>query len=209
MKKIQVLFINGGMTFSSYENYLEYLKNKKISIDKKVKWNEDYLENSLGENFQVIKPRMPLQDNAKYKEWKIYFEKYFENLENDIILVGFSLGGTFLIKYLSENDFPKKISAIYLVAPPFDNSLEGEELVGGFELGEDLSKIMKTCKNVNLLFSKNDDCIPISYAEKYREKLPNATIITYGNKKGHFNVPEFPELIEMIKKDAGNSIRNP
>jgi len=160
------------------------------------------LDNSLEENFQIIKPRMPLQENAKYEEWKIHFERYFDQLEENIILIGSSLGGIFLAKYLSENKFPKKILAVYLVAPPFDNSLEGEELVGGFELGEDLSLIMKNCKNVNLLFSKDDTSVPIIHAEKYKEKLSNAKIIIYENKNGHFKVSEFPEIVEMIKEDT-------
>ena len=145
---------------------------------------------------------MPLQDNAKYEEWKIYFERFFEQLEDNIILIGSSLGGIFLAKYLSENKFPKKILSVYLVAPPFDNSVIGEELVGGFELGEDLSKIIENCSNVKLIFSKDDDYVPVSHAEKYRNKLPDAKIIVYDNKNGHFKIPEFPEIVEMIKKDV-------
>jgi hypothetical protein len=177
------------------------LKNRDVTIERKIKWDDDYLRNSLGESFHIIKPRMPLQDNAKYEEWKTHFERYMEQLEDNIILVGHSLGAIFLAKYLSENKFPKKILSVYLIAPPFDNTIIGEDLVGGFELSEDLSMIMENCKNVNLLFSKDDDCIPISHAEKYRERLPNAKIKIYENKNGHFRIKEFPEIVEMIKED--------
>ena len=200
--KTQIFFVHGGMTFKNQEDYLDFLKNRKISIEEKIRWSKNYLKNSLGEKFQIIKPRMPLQDNAKYEEWKIYFERHFEQLENNIILIGESLGGIFLAKYLSENKFPKKIKSVYLVAPPFDGDLVGEDLVGGFELGEDLSIIMENCKNINLLFSKDDDCVPISHAEKYKEKLLNANIIIYDSKNGHFGISEFPEIIKMIKKDS-------
>lgn len=206
MKKIQVFVVHGGMTFRSQEDYLNFLKKRDITIERKIKWDEDYLRNSLGENFHVIRPRMPLQDNAKYEEWKIYFERFFEQLKNNIILIGHSLGAIFLAKYLSENKFPKKILSVYLIAPPFDDELPEDDLVGGFELGEDLSMIMENCKNVNLLFSKNDNCVPVSHAEKYREKLPNAKFVIYESKNGHFQLSEFPEIVEMIKKDAGNLI---
>lgn len=201
MKKTQVFVVHGGMTFKNQENYLNFLKNRDVTIERKIKWDDDYLRNSLGESFHIIKPRMPLQDNAKYEEWKTHFERYMEQLEDNIILVGHSLGAIFLAKYLSENKFPKKILSVYLIAPPFDNTIIGEDLVGGFELSEDLSKIMENCKNVNLLFSKDDDCIPISHAEKYKEKLPNANIIIYESKNGHFRIKEFPEIVEMIKED--------
>ncbi len=162
---------------------------------------DQFLTESLKDSCHIIRPRMPLQDNAKYEEWKIHFERYFDQLTDNIILVGSSLGAIFLAKYLSENLFPKKILSVYLVGPPFDNSLIGEDLVGGFELKDDLSMIMKNCKNVNLLFSKDDDCVPISHAEKYKEKLLGANIVMYESKNGHFYIPEFPEIIEMIKDD--------
>ncbi len=199
--KHQIFIVHGGMTFKNQEDYLYFLKNRDVSIENKIRWSEDYLKEALKDNFQIIKPRMPLQDNAKYEDWKIYFERFIDQLEDNIILIGSSLGGIFLAKYLSENKFPKKILSVYLVAPPFDNSLEGEDLVGGFELKDDLSKIMENCSNVYLLFSKDDDCVPISHAEKFRDKLSEAKIIIYESKNGHFNILEFPEIVEMIKGD--------
>ncbi|MFH1607722.1 MAG: hypothetical protein ABIA78_01165 [archaeon] len=61
--------------------------------------------------------------------------------------------------------------------------------------------IEKNCQNINLLFSKDDDCVPVSHAEKFREKLKNSKIIIYESKEGHFKISEFPEIIEIIKKD--------
>jgi predicted alpha/beta hydrolase family esterase len=142
---------------------------------------------------------MPLKENAKYKHWKIYFERYFPYLKNNIILIGNSLGGIFLAKYLSEHKFPKKILAIYLVCPPFDNTLSSEDLAGGFTIKSNLSLIEKNCKNIYLMFSEDDDVVPVSHAEKYRKKLKKAKIFIYKNKNGHFQVAEFPEIIRMIK----------
>lgn len=200
-KKTQILFIHGGTTFKNHDDYIDYLKNRRISIDEKVRWSDDYLKEKLKDSCKIIKPRMPLKDNAKYDEWKIFFERYFDLLDDKIILIGTSLGGIFLAKYLSENILPKNIISTYLVCPPFDNSLEGEDFVGGFELGNDLSLIEKNCKNVTLLFSKNDNCVPISHAKKYEKKLPKAKIVIYENKNGHFQIEEFPEIVEMIQKD--------
>lgn len=134
-QKIQIFYIHGGMTFKNKKDYLHFLKNRKVSVDfQKVKWSGNYLDKKLGSNFQIIRPRMPLQDNAKYGDWAIHFERYFSQLKDNIILIGESLGGIFLAKYLSENKFPKKILATYLVCPPFDNTITGEDLVGGFKL---------------------------------------------------------------------------
>lgn len=199
--KPQILMIHGGMTFKNQKDYLGYLKNKEIKLDKKPRWTEEYIDEELGKQFQIIKPRFPLQDNAKYEDWRIWFERYIPLLNNNVILVGGSLGGIFLAKYLSENKFPKKLLSVYMVCPPFDNTVLGEDLVGGFKLKSDLSLIEKNCKDVTLMFSADDDCVPVSHAEKYRNKLKNSKIIIYKSKNGHFKISKFPEIVKMIKED--------
>jgi len=200
--KTQVFLINGGMTFKSKKDYLHYLKTREISIEEKIRWNGNYLKNNLGNNFIMIKPRMPLQDYAKYSDWKIHFERYFPYLKDNLILIGTSLGGIFVAKYLSENKFPRKILSTYLICPPFDNTVKGEDLVGGFKLKSDLSMIEKNCKKITLMFSKDDRLIPLSHAKKYKKKLKDAKIIIYKSKNGHFQITKFPEIIKMIKDDA-------
>jgi predicted alpha/beta hydrolase family esterase len=202
--KTQIFIINGGMTFKSKKDYINFLKNREISIEKKVYWTDEFLKQSLGQNFDIIKPRMPLQDNAKYNEWKIHFEKYIPYLQDNLILIGQSLGGIFLAKYLSENKFPKKILSTFLIAPPYDNTLPGEDLVGGFTLKSDLSLLEKSSKNLYLMFSKDDETVPISHSKKFQKKLRSANFIIYESKNGHFRIPEFPEIVEIIKKDTDN-----
>jgi len=202
--KPQILMIHGGMTFKNQKDYLSYLKNKEIKLDKKPRWTEEYIDKELGKKFQIIKPRFPLQDNAKYEDWKIWFERYIPLLNNNVILVGGSLGGIFLAKYLSENKFPKKLLSVYMICPPFDNTILGEDLVGGFKLKSDLSLIEKNCKDVTLMFSADDDCVPVSHAEKYRNKLKDSKIIIYKSKNGHFKISKFPEIVKMIKGDIGS-----
>jgi len=200
-KKPQILMIHGGMTFKNEKDYLHWLKTRKVSTVKRPYWEAD-LEEKLGRKFEIIRPRMPLQDNAKYRDWKIAFERYLPLLRNNFILIGSSLGGIFLAKYLSEHKLPKKALSVYLVCAPFDGTLSTEDLVGGFRLKTDLSLIERNCKNLHLLFSKDDDIVPASHAEKYREKLKKAHIVVYKSKKGHFTVPTFPEIIRMIKSET-------
>ena len=44
----QIFFIHGGMTFKSKEDYLDFLKNRPISIDESIKWSDEYLKKKLG-----------------------------------------------------------------------------------------------------------------------------------------------------------------
>ena len=201
-KKIQIFIIHGGMTFKNKKDYLHFLKTREVSIEEKIRWTDEFLKKNLSQNFEIIRPRMPLQDNAKYEEWKIHFENFFPQLQNNIILIGSSLGGIFLAKYLSENKFPKKILSTYLICPPYDNTLSGEDLVGGFKLKANLSLLEKNSQNLYLMFSKDDDVVPIAHAEKFKKKLKNAKFIIFESKNGHFKISEFPEIVRMIKADV-------
>ncbi len=201
-KKIQILYIHGGMTFKNRKDYVHFLKTRSVSTKKKVYWSGDDFDAKLGKNYEVIRPRMPLQDNATYSDWKIHFERFFPHLRDNVILIGSSLGGIFLAQYLSENKFPKKILSTYLICAPFDNTLTGEDLVGGFKLKSNLSLLEKNTDNLYFLFSKDDDVVPVAHAEKYRKKLPNAKITIYKSMNGHFQILKFPEIVKMIHNDV-------
>ena len=130
------------------------------------------------------------------------FENYLPLLKGKYVLVGGSLGGIFLARYLSENKLPRKAHSVYLVCPPFDDTMPGYHMVHGFELKRDLSLIEKNCKNLHLLFSRDDDVVPVAHAEKYRAKLSNAQITIFKSKNGHFMIEHFPEIVKMIKTEA-------
>jgi predicted alpha/beta hydrolase family esterase len=197
MKK-QVLLIHGGSTFDTYRDYLSFLKNLKIDLNRyrKTKWS-DSLRKELGNRFDVLLPRMPNPMNAKYNEWKILFKKMAPLLDNNVILIGHSLGAIFLAKYLSENKFPKKILATMLVSPPYDD--EGmEESLGDFVLPKSLDRLNKQGGKIFIYQSKDDLVVPYSHLEKYKKALPNAIVREF-KKRGHFDQPRFPELVKDIR----------
>lgn len=202
-RKKQLIYIPGGMTFKTRKDYVSFLSNLEVSLEKYDKWTGDYLDNKLGKDFDVIRLDMPNRLNAQYEDWKIYFERYVPLFKHDAFFIGYSLGGIFLAKYLSENKFPKRIRSVYLVAAPYDNSLPGEDLVNGFKLGNDLSLLSKCTKHLHLLFSNDDMVVTPAHMEKYQKKLPKECFTLYESKSGHFRIPEFPELIKMIKRESG------
>lgn len=205
MTQTHVLIIHGGMTFRNRKDYLHYLKTKKVSIEPRINWAGDYLEKKLGPKFKVIRPRMPQRDDAKYSDWKIFFERYLPLLKGKFILIGNSLGGIFLAKYLSEHKLAKKAHAVYMVCTPFDDTVPTEDLVGGFKLKSKIVQLENNATHVRMLFSKDDEVVPVSHAKKYATKLDKTEIYIFDGKNGHFNVPTFPEIVKMIKEDAKNS----
>jgi len=197
MKK-QVILIHGGTTFGTYKEYLSCLKNLKIDLDRyrETGWS-DSLRKELGNRFDVLLPRMPNPSNARYEEWKIIFKKISKLLEKDVVLIGYSLGAIFLVKYLSENKLPKKILATLLVSAPYDDK-GTEESLGGFIMPKSLDKLNKQGGKIFLYQSKDDLVVPYVHFEKYKEVLPDAIAREF-KKRGHFNQPSFLELVRDIK----------
>lgn len=195
MKK-QVLVIHGGDTFETYEEYLNFLRGYKIDIERyksdKSDW-KPWLRQKLGADYEVILPIMPNKTNAQFSEWKIWFEKCFPYLNDGVILIGHSLGGTFLVKYLSENKFSKKIKAVFLVGAVYNLDSEGYSLVC-FALPK---KLNLQTENTMIYHSKDDPVVPFFALEQFKKALPNAQTKIFENS-GHFNQEEFPELAQDI-----------
>lgn len=199
----QVLVIHGGSSFEKYDEYIKHLKNKEITLERlRFKGWKENLQNSLGSDYEVFNPLMPNRSNARYEEWKIIFDKIIALMDDDVILVGHSLGGIFLAKYLSENIAPKKIKAIFLVAAPCSRD-KRYDLVD-FVISNDLKKISQQSKNIFLYHSKDDDKVPFSNLESYIALLPDAHVGVFENN-GHFHQTDFPELVNDIKSLIHNS----
>ncbi|MFW6378624.1 MAG: alpha/beta hydrolase [Nanoarchaeota archaeon] len=198
---IQIVIVGGGMTFRSRQDFKEFLSTLEISFDQDESWKDSYLDGELESEAEILRPRMPCKENAKYDEWEAYFDRVTEHFRDGCILIGNSLGGIFLAKYLSEHSLSVSVRSLYLIAAPFDDTLGKEDLAGGFELGSDLSRIEQTCEEVTLLYSRDDDVVPEDHAYKYATMLPSAVIKVFENMNGHFQISEFPDIVRMIKQD--------
>jgi uncharacterized protein len=199
MKK-QIVIIHGGNVLNAKDDFLVYLKNKKaVKEDFKTKksWKDDF-EKKLENEFEIFAPKMPNKENAKYAEWKVLFEKLVPFLNNDVTLIGHSLGGLFLVKYLSESLFPKKIKALILVSAPYTGKGNKYNFDTDFLFNGNFKKITNQAKKIFIFHSKDDKVVPFSDFEIYKENLPNASS-TFFNGRGHFNTEKFPELIKIVR----------
>lgn len=203
MKK-QVVVIHGGDAFATYEEYIDFLKNFDIEYDpqkeSKKSWKRN-LSEDLGDDYEIISPRMPNSYNAKYIEWKIWFEKYIPYIRDGVVFVGHSLGGIFLAKYLSEEDYPKVIRGTLLVAAPYDTDENGDRPIVEFNLPHSLEKFEKQGGSLFLYHSEDDSIVSYTELDKYRKQLPSAIVQTFTNRN-HFFDEHFPELVADVKKLA-------
>jgi uncharacterized protein len=197
--KQQVILIHGGFTFDTYEEYLQSLIDSSVTPEKfktSRHW-QDTLHKEFDADFEVFTPRMPNRNNARYHEWCIWFEKMLPFINDNVILVGYSLGGVFLAKYISENSFPKRIKALILVATPLD-TIGLTESVGDFAFRVPTSDFSVQTGSTYLVFSEDDPAVPFERVAEYKKVLSNCHAVTFSNR-GHFYQETFPELVELIQ----------
>jgi predicted alpha/beta hydrolase family esterase len=193
-QKQQILFIHGGEPNIGYKKYLDRLEKGRfeLTITESKKWYKNLRNLITQNNSQVITPSMPNPENAHYSEWKIWFERHSEFLRDDIILVGHSLGGNFLAKYLAEESFDTKIKQLHLVAAShsaFEDDFKIQEFPGKL--------LNKKISEVHIYHSQDDLVVLILESEKYHAQIPQSHFHVFEDR-GHFLGETFPELFKNI-----------
>lgn len=195
----QVCIINGGTTYDSHDDFLKHLVELELDYSRLLYRPRWY--NWLGEtlkDFDVLLPSMPNSTDAQYEEWSIYFTKIVPFLHENVILIGHSLGGIFLAKYL--NSYPAvRVDKLILIAAPYDD--ETNESLGSFRLPTDMSHLSQVANEYHLFQSKDDPIVPFAEAKKYLALLPRATLHQFEDRQ-HFNTPTLPELLDIIKNST-------
>lgn len=202
MKK-QVLYIHGGDAFSRQEDFLHYLQTVAIrnlpESETKVIWSSTLAED-LGAQYEVFTPTMPNKQNASYVEWSIWFKRHCSFLRDGAILVGWSLGGMFLAKFLAEEEVSFVPGKVFLLAAPcgsYDDDLGND--CGSFQFKiEVLNRLRTAGFSLEIWHSTDDFVVPFSAANAYATALPEAKTRFFSDKN-HFLVPTLPELLTEIK----------
>lgn len=200
MKK-QVVVIHGGDAFNTYADYIKNLKQAVLEEDDLTRsWEKgwkDNLQEDLGHAYEVFNPSMPSAENAKYAEWKIWFEKILIRVRKGAVFVGHSLGGIFLARYFAEHGDTKDAAAVFLVAAPF-NDPDSNFKIADFVMPRNIAKLKAMAKKIHLYQSKDDTIVRFSNINKYKKALPAATAREFTGK-GHFLVKHLPEIVADIK----------
>lgn len=193
--KPQVCVIHGGTVFESREDYLRSLSELQMNYDRLLyapswkRWLAEHLT-----DYDALLPSMPNSSSAEYDDWALYFSKILPFLRPDAVLVGHSLGGIFLAKYFADNPAATPFSKLILIAAPYDD--ESGESLRGFKL-EDASGLAMSFDEIHIVHSADDPVVPAAEASKYQRDLPSAIMHRHSDKQ-HFNMAEFPELLQII-----------
>ncbi len=155
---------------------------------------QPWIEKKLVEKgFDVVRPLMPDPWAPEYQAWKKEFEKI--GIDRDSIVIGHSCGGSFLLRYFSENKII--IQKLILVSPA-----KGKRDVSAIDLFYtfDVDQNIKNRVGEIVIFTSDNDYLRdevFSIHKHIGGKLID--IHNYGHfVEDEMHTTEFPELLEEI-----------
>ncbi len=174
----------------------EYDANPERTKEHWFPWLKEKLEEA---KIPVTFPEMPVPYAPVYEQWKDTFERIPRTEET--ILIGYSCGGGFLVRWLSEHEV--RVGKVVLVAPWTDpDEVDREHTTNFFDFVIDPNLVSKT-DGVTAFVSDDDDVTILRTVEELEKHIPGILIIRKKDM-GHFTtddgVTEFPELLEKILK---------
>jgi predicted alpha/beta hydrolase family esterase len=140
-------------------------------------------------------PEMPGFYEPNYERWKEMLDRFTP--DENTILVGHSLGGGFLVRYLSETK--SKFNKVVLVAPWLDPRHKIDPKLFDFSIDPE---IVSRTNELNIIYSTDDFSDVLQSVDILKSKLEDAKFIEFKDK-GHFvlnslHTEKFPELLETI-----------
>jgi uncharacterized protein len=165
-----------------------------------------YLHAALGDRYELKRPAMPEPENPRYEAWKEQIEKELVMRGSEVILVGHSLGGSVLLKYLSEEPCRRSIAGLFLIATPYwgKKGWQFEEYI----LQEDFPSKLPLIPKVFFYHSRNDEWVPFGHLGHYTKKFPQATIRGLNGSEHEFG-NGLPEIVNDIRSLPGHIIMKP
>lgn len=154
--KHQVLFIQGG--------------GKGVHSD----WDSKLvasLRNELGDGYQVHYPRLPHEEEPQSASWQQAISKEIEKLPDGSAIVAHSVGGTILLKLLSEHAPERKLGGVFVIAAPFvgEGGWSSDDLRFPANLGKELPHGVP----IHLFQGSKDDVAP-GHIDLYARAIPEA-----------------------------------
>jgi predicted alpha/beta hydrolase family esterase len=154
------------------------------------------LQKALESSYEVRYPRMVNEGDSEYADWKAQIAAELAALEGEVALVGHSVGGSVLVKYVSEARLEKPVAGLFLIAAPYwgaDEFWKWDEV----RLPEDAAGKLASIPRIFLYHSRDDETVPFSHLALYAAKLPQATVREFDGR-GHQFGNDLTEIAEDV-----------
>ncbi len=133
------------------------------------------LQEQLGPSYEVRYPRMPLDDDAAYGEWADAITSALPPAGEHVVLVGHSVGGSVLFRYLCEAPVEVSVTGLFAIAAPFwgaDDFWDWDEA----RLPEGAAEKLAAVPRVVLYHARDDEVVPFAHLDLHAARLPQAVM---------------------------------
>ncbi len=167
-------------------------------------WLQEKLEQT---GWQVINPAMPDADTPTQDKWLVKLSEVIGEPDDETYLIGHSLGGITILRYLESLPEGKAIGGAILVAS-FANDLTYDgykgELTSFFTKPVDWSAINARCPQFFALYSKGDSLVNEVNYHELKEKLHAQGELQDGFKhySGDDGITVLPVVLKALEEMA-------
>lgn len=148
---------------------------------------------------------MPGFDSPLCKKWvnevKIHIE---QNINDEIYLVGHSLGATSILRYLEDAPPGSSVAGSVLVSTPIEKT-NNRDLDNFFNTVLDYRKIKKNCRVFSVIHGDNDTFVSPTQSRNLANELhcPLISIPGGGHLSGHEGWHVLPQCLESLMSMMG------
>ena len=167
-------------------------------------WKPWLKKELLKKGYKVLIPLMPNTKTPKLNDWLKHLKKIVGIPNEQLILIGHSLGVITILRYLEDLKNEKIKGAILISGFSYNLEYQGynNELLNFFQKAVNFKKVKKHCKKFIILHSTHDPYVPIKHAYLLKEKLNAVVIIKKGTShfSGDEGLTKLPTLLKLIEK---------
>jgi hypothetical protein len=159
----------------------------------------DSLQRSLGADYDVQYPRMPDEENIPLASWEDEIAARLAAADGPVALVGHSMGGSALLKYLCGRRPVPRLAGLFVIAAPYFGTKEGWQWSDAL-LPEDAAAKLDGSWPLILYHSRDDEVVPFAHLALHAAQLPRAIVRTFDGR-GH----QFGNDLSEVAADIARS----
>jgi predicted alpha/beta hydrolase family esterase len=180
----EVLFIQGGSA-GAYEADANLVAS---------------LRKHLGRGYKVRYPEMPNEDEPDYATWSEEIARELAEMQPRPIVVGHSIGGSVLIKWLVEGKNRPPLGPVFLVSLPFWHDHPFWKWPEA-QLPSDAGDRLPPDLELFIYHGGADDFVPPEHAERHAKLLPRARLHILPGRDHQLN-DDLREIADQIRSLA-------
>ncbi len=157
------------------------------------------LRSALGLDYEVSYPRMPGEGDPVYFVWKPAISAAIVVAGDGATLVGHSVGGASLLKYLVEEPLTQRIAGLFLIAAPAWDG--GQWAFEDLRLPEDAASRLKPIERIHFYHCQDDTTVPFAHLALHAQRIPQANTHAFQGR-GH----QFDNDLSFVANDILNTV---